>query len=131
MRKIDKIVIHCSDTDSGSAASIRKYHIQHNGWADIGYHFVIDREGHIETGRPLAQAGAHVSGENAASIGICLIGKKVFSEDQYEALREIVLSLKARFGKLPCYPHNYFKSAKAQGKTCPNFDIKKVLGALC
>lgn len=58
--------------DTG-AASIRKYHVEHNGWKDIGYHFVVRKNGSVELGRPLAQAGAHAQGAND-TIGICVSG---------------------------------------------------------
>lgn len=127
MRKISRIVVHCSDTESGNVDSIRRYHVSHNGWNDVGYHFVITRDGTIEPGRPLSKAGAHVSGANYDSIGICLIGKNDFKPHQFEALRDLVAALKAQFGGLSVFPHNVFPSAKKQGKTCPNFDVEKVL----
>jgi N-acetylmuramoyl-L-alanine amidase len=72
-RKIDLLVVHCSATvataDIG-AAVIRDWHKQ-RGFKDIGYHYVIRRDGKIERGRPEQQVGAHVQGFNAHSIGIC------------------------------------------------------------
>ncbi len=56
-----------------TAAAIRKYHVEHNGWRDIGYHFVVRKNGTVETGRPLAQSGAHAQGAND-TIGICVTG---------------------------------------------------------
>jgi len=44
------------------------------GWADIAYHFVIDRAGRVWQGRPLAYQGAHVKGHNEHNLGICLLG---------------------------------------------------------
>lgn len=127
MRKIDTIVVHCSDTEAGDVNSIRKYHIQHNGWVDIGYHFVILRDGTIEIGRPLKQAGSHVRGANATSIGICLIGKKIFNDIQFDALRRLVKDLRQQVGLVKVLPHSHFPSAKKQGKTCPNFNVDEVL----
>lgn len=76
MRKIDKIIIHCSATKEGedwSAKDIDKWHKQ-KGWKKIGYHFVIRLDGRIEEGRKIEEIGAHCSGHNADSIGICYIG---------------------------------------------------------
>ena len=81
MREINKIIIHCSATPEGqdfTVQQIRQWHTtpkpKGNGWSDIGYHFVIYRDGSVHKGRPLEQIGAHTLGYNANSIGICYIG---------------------------------------------------------
>lgn len=70
------IVVHCSATrpsqDIG-AEEIREWHLA-KGYRDIGYHFVIRRNGAIEIGRPIDGFGAHVTGFNATSVAICLVG---------------------------------------------------------
>ena len=61
MRKINKIILHCSATEADkpfTAADIRKWH-KARGFADIGYHFIVDLDGTIEPGRPVEQVGAH------------------------------------------------------------------------
>lgn len=80
---VDAIVIHCSATRAGQdvrAADIDKWH-KERGFKMIGYHYVIDLDGTVETGRPLTMAGAHcntagTSGRsyNQHSIGICYVG---------------------------------------------------------
>ena len=77
MRKIRKIIIHCSATKEGhdiDAAEIKKWHVEGNGWSDIGYHYVIKLDGTVEEGRPLERSGAHTLNHNFDSIGICYIG---------------------------------------------------------
>jgi N-acetyl-anhydromuramyl-L-alanine amidase AmpD len=59
----------------------------------IGYHFVIDINGKVETGRGIEEIGAHVQGSNSHSIGICLIGTSKFSEEQCSALKQLMLTL--------------------------------------
>jgi N-acetyl-anhydromuramyl-L-alanine amidase AmpD len=81
--RIDAIVIHCSATRAGQdvrAADIYKMH-KERGFAMIGYNYVIDLDGRIESGRPLSRDGAHcntagLSGlaYNKHSIGICYVG---------------------------------------------------------
>ena len=74
---ITDLIIHGSWTPPGmdvGAAEIRSWHVEGNGWSDIGYHYVIRRSGHREEGRPWHQVGAHVSGHNATSLGIVLVG---------------------------------------------------------
>jgi N-acetyl-anhydromuramyl-L-alanine amidase AmpD len=80
---VDAIVIHCSATRAGQdvrASDIDKWH-RERGFAMIGYNYVIDLDGKVETGRPLSRDGAHcntagVSGKsyNRHSIGICYVG---------------------------------------------------------
>ena len=92
-RRIDGIVIHCSDnlpTSKITAADIDKEH-RRRGWNGIGYHFVILPDGTIETGRPLTSPGAHVSGHNNHTVGICYIGGRnpdaTGAEDKYADTR--------------------------------------------
>ena len=76
MRKIDKIIIHCSATMEGknfSVQDIATWHIE-KGLKNIGYHFVINLDGTIKKGRPIEESGAHCLGQNKNSIGICYIG---------------------------------------------------------
>ena len=59
MRKINKIILHCSATPSGRAVSvdtIRRWH-KKRGWSDIGYHYVIQLNGDINEGRPVERMG--------------------------------------------------------------------------
>lgn len=78
--KPKKIIIHHSAGDDSGFLdwpSIRRYHIDHNGWSDIGYHVGIERVGdgyEALFGRPLDQQGAHALGHNKDSLGVCLVG---------------------------------------------------------
>jgi len=77
MRTIDTLIIHCSASRPGSdlgAAEIDRMHRQQNGWRAIGYHYVIRLDGRIEKGRPDEETGAHTTGWNSRSLGICYIG---------------------------------------------------------
>lgn len=70
------LVIHCSATPATmdvDAKEIDRWH-RAKGWLKIGYHFVIKRDGTLETGRHLEEVGAHVQGFNHNSVGICLAG---------------------------------------------------------
>ena len=55
-KKTDHIVIHCADTPDNrdvDMATIKKWHTEERGWDDIGYHFVIRRNGLVEAGRDI------------------------------------------------------------------------------
>ena len=135
MRKITKIILHCSATAEGkdySVDTIRKWHLK-RGWRDIGYHFVIQRDGTVDEGRPIEQTGAHVKGQNHNSIGICYIGgveakkkngkwiaKDTRTCEQKEALEELLLELKEQYPLAKIHGHNEFSS-----KSCPCFNARE------
>ena len=142
MRNIHLIIIHCSASDNpdqDSVDAIRhlhtanqktaikwgKYDTTGNGWADIGYHYVITKDGKIHQGRPIRKAGAHCKGFNKASIGICLTGENEFKKEQFNALRELVDELILEFGLsiMDVIGHRDLN----KGKTCPNFDVQQAL----
>ena len=115
------IVIHCSDTDEGhKSEDIHKLHLSF-GWDGIGYHKIIRQDGVIENGRPEYWVGAHVKGFNNISLGICLIGKKNFSHNQFYSLKKILEKWKIKYKNAEVVGHNNFDYTD---KTCPNFDVK-------
>ncbi|CAD7092418.1 unnamed protein product [Hermetia illucens] len=80
---IPYVVIHhsespgvCTTTDACKAAmrSMQNYHMNSNGWADIGYSFAIGGDGNTYEGRGYNVVGAHAPGYNSQSIGLLLIG---------------------------------------------------------
>lgn len=113
MRKIDKIIMHCSDSPFGNAIMIDGWHRNNTPPFDcIGYHYVILNgsdtlgitDGTIEIGRPLSVKGAHAFGHNSNSIGICLIGKPnpetskcKFSQAQLLSARKLCLHLMEKY----------------------------------
>ena len=76
MRKIDKIIIHCTATPEGrvaTVADVTEWHKQ-RGFNTIGYHYLIGLNGEVWKGRDESVVGAHCEGQNAYSIGICYVG---------------------------------------------------------
>ena len=132
MRKIDKIIIHCSATPEGRAVTveeIRKWHTSPpNNWNDIGYHYIITLDGKIHSGRPIATAGAHTVGHNANSIGICYVGgtdsagkpKDTRNDLQKSAMAQLIHQLESQFPNATVHGHNEFAN-----KACPSFNVKK------
>jgi len=127
MRKIRKIIVHCSATREGQnidAATIDVWH-KARGWSGIGYHFVIGLDGSIEYGRPVATPGAHTKGKNKYSIGICYIGgvdkdlnpKDTRTPEQIISLRQLLTVLVKLHPDAIIHGHRDFSS-----KACPSFD---------
>lgn len=133
MRKIDKIILHCSANGPNSkigVKEIRDYHVKVRGWKDIGYHYVIKRDGMLETGRPIEQAGAHCTGYNANSVGICLVGgidndglpQDNFTQPQFDKLAQLIRSLRRNYPDATIHGHNEFAN-----KACPVFNVMDFL----
>lgn len=132
MRDVKEIIIHCTGTvpsTSTTVEAVRKYHKENNGWKDIGYHYLIYLDGSIHQGRPIDQVGAHCSGHNTGTIGICYVGgldankkpKDTRTEAQVFALRKLVNALKTTFPTIKKVSgHNQYSS-----KPCPCFDVRK------
>ncbi|WP_054058882.1 peptidoglycan recognition protein family protein [Pseudomonas asplenii] len=134
--KTDLIVIHCSATkptmDIG-LREIRQWHVQ-QGWLDVGYHFIIRRNGQVETGRPQDVVGSHVKGHNSDSIGICLVGgidsagkpEDNFTDAQWTALDGLVWEAsKVWYPEARICGHRDLDS----GKACPSFDVASWLNS--
>ncbi len=128
MRKISKIIIHCTATPEGrdvSVDDIRQWHLD-RGWSDIGYHYVVDIKGCLKYGRPVERAGAHVRGHNKGSIGITYVGgvdeslspKDTRTENQKGRLRSLILDLMDKHPGASLHGHNEFSN-----KACPSFNV--------
>lgn len=130
-RKINLIVVHCADTYARMDIGVKEIDKWHRarGWNGIGYHYVIRRDGTVETGRNEYIAGAHVSGHNANSIGICYAGGKGDDNrpednrtpEQKAALTNLIAKLRAKYPEASVVGHRDLDRNKA----CPCFDAKK------
>lgn len=137
MRHLNEIIVHCSATrpkwmagkkTSEKVAEIRHWHVDDNKWSDIGYHFLIDRDGTVANGRPIAKQGAHVQGHNKNSIGVCLIGghgssetddfAEHFTVEQDAAARNLIEKLKSKYNIAKVTGHNQYAA-----KACPGFNV--------
>ena len=128
MRSITLILIHCSAVrpyQTSTAVQIDSWH-RARGWNGIGYHYVVLRDGTIQTGRPESQAGAHCTGHNAHSIGICYEGgldaqgkpSDTRTRAQKRALVRLLRDLRKKYPKALIMGHNVFNPHKS----CPCFD---------
>lgn len=135
-RKITEIIVHCSATPEGkdfTAADITRWHKQ-RGFRTIGYHYVVYRDGSVHLGRPEGEIGAHCTGHNAVSIGVCYIGglaadgktaKDTRTKEQREALTMLLRRLRAKYPNAKIYGHRDFAA-----KACPSFDARKEYASL-
>ena len=158
MREINKIYFHCSDSKWGDLPTIRKWHTdsppQGRGWKEIGYHFLItnqfptypslkdnnpkwEYDGKIWKGRNIEKIGAHVKGDNANSIGICLVGTGFFTKLQLESARDLCVLLAQGFGLalgtdiLGHYEYWLnLKPPQIPQKSCPNLKMNEFRMAL-
>lgn len=139
MRPLGEIIIHCSATRPewmrleplhAKINEIRRWH-KARGWRDVGYHYIIDRNGDIGIGRPLGYTGAHTLGHNTGTVGICLLGGHGSSADdkffdnftdaQDASLRELIADLKRDFPTISKVSgHNQYAT-----KACPGFRVPR------
>lgn len=131
------IILHCAGTRpdwmagrplAEKVAEIRRWHIHGRGWRDIGYHWVIDRDGAVAPGRPETEIGAHVEGHNRGTIGICLLGGygasagdpfgKNFTAAQEAAVKRLVREIRGRTEIRSITGHNDHAV-----KACPGFRV--------
>ena len=149
-RQITHIVVHCTATPEGQAKTVEQIRAEHKkqGWSDIGYHYVIYRDGSICLGRDVDISGSHVSGHNATTIGVVYVGglennpalpyQKLKAKDtrtlaQREALVALLETLRLLYPKAKIVGHRDFSPDKNGNgliepsewiKACPSFDAK-------
>ncbi|UPT53427.1 hypothetical protein [Synechococcus phage Ssp-JY39] len=129
-RTIDTLWVHCAATPEGkdfTVADIRAWH-KARGWSDIGYHYIVYRDGRVMLGRPVGQVGAHVSGHNTGSIGIVYVGglsadgktaKDTRTAAQRSSLLWLTRELTKKHGIRRVRGHN-----EVAAKACPSFIVK-------
>jgi len=142
--KVKRIIIHCSDSLWGDVPTIRDWHVNGNGWRDIGYNAVIYNgfqknskeytpaaDGLLVEGRALDfsvnidmdEVAAHARGFNRDSIGVCVIGKDTFTDKQKETLILFCKMWKRIVPDIEIVGHYEVTNS---GKTCPNMYMDNV-----
>lgn len=129
-RPISELIWHCAATPEGkdfTVEDIRSWHKQ-RGFTDIGYHYVIYRDGRVMLGRPIGQVGSHVFGHNTGSIGVCYIGgvskdgktaKDTRTPKQISSGLWLTQQLVKKHAVKRVKGHNDYTDAKA----CPSFKV--------
>ena len=130
-RQIKEIIVHCTATRAGvncTVEDIRRWHKQ-QGWSDIGYHYVVYRDGSVHEGRNVNIAGAHCLGHNTYSIGVAYVGgvardgktpADTRTVAQAEGLEKLMVELRRLYPQAKIYGHRDFAR-----KACPCFDARK------
>lgn len=135
-RNIRKIIVHCTATPEGedrTVEQVRQMHL-HRGFSDIGYHWLIYRDGSVNKGRDESKSGAHTLNHNYDSIGVSYVGgcvsrdhkdwtrkpKDTRTPEQKASLLKLLKELKVRYPGAKVYGHRDFAN-----KACPSFDATK------
>ncbi len=130
MREINEIILHCAATPEGrdfTVGDIDRWHRQRK-FDGIGYHYVIYRDGSVHKGRAVERRGAHCTGHNAHSIGVCYIGgcaadgktpKDTRTPAQRASLEKLVKELLRQYPGATVHGHNEFAA-----KACPSFNVR-------
>lgn len=126
------IIVHCAATKPGMDVGLREIRQWHKerGFLDVGYHFIIRRNGVIEVGRDVDQVGAHTVGQNETSVGICLVGgvdnsmkpQANFTPQQMATLRTLLKEMTDKYPGVAVKGHREFAP-----KACPSFDVQRWL----
>lgn len=130
MRKINKIIVHCSaGNPKNTAQDIVNYHMKTLRWSRPGYHYVVEADGKVVNTWTEERYSNGVKGHNADSVNVCYIGgveadgrtpKDTRTQAQKDALVRLLKELKGRYPGAKIYGHRDFAA-----KACPSFDAKK------
>ncbi len=126
----DMVVIHHTgeaDIDA-TAEQIHEWH-QNNGWAGIGYHYVVRKNGTIERGRPEWAVGSHAYGENYHTIGIHFSGDFMEAEPtskQIESGALLIANICMDYG-IPIDRDHIVGHGELMGTSCPGTNLQALL----
>ena len=135
-QKTDYIVIHCSKTSQTEDIGINELKAKFidEGWSDIGYHYVIRRDGTLEEGREVESVGGHLFGWDSVCLGICLVGgigpnnnnteTTNYTEAQTKTLIELLVKTKSLYPAAQIVAPFDFPGVS---DSSPFFDVKEWL----
>lgn len=129
-RDVHFVQVHCSASDRpehDDVAVMRRWHLA-RGWADVGYHYFIRKDGTVEAGRDLEAVPSGIKGHNTGAIAVCLHGLAVerFTPAQFDALRGLSDQMNAAYADVGGL--RYVGHRELAAKDCPVFDYQAVLG---
>jgi hypothetical protein len=121
------LVVHHSASVLDGPRDIQKLHMEKRGYADIGYHYLIEAGGRLYEGRALNVRGAHTGGFNTGTVGVCLLGNfenQWPAMEQLQTLRSLGTSLVAAYGLTHLAGHNSFQPGAT---VCPGHNLEPLL----
>ncbi len=137
MKDVLYIVVHCTATRLSQRVTIDDIDRWHKarGFAQIGYHWYIDREGTIHQGRSEKLAGAHVRHYNQHALGVCYEGgldekgkpADTRTPEQKAALWFLLEDLHRDYPNAKIVGHRDFPNV---AKQCPCFNVQKEFATL-
>jgi N-acetyl-anhydromuramyl-L-alanine amidase AmpD len=113
------VIHHTASTAKETVEQIHNFHINNNGWAGIGYHFYIRKDGTIYRGRPEKYVGAHCENYNSVSLGICLEGNFEIekpTEKQIQSVTDLVKYLRKKYGDFKLVGHRDLNATACPGQ---------------
>ena len=126
MKTVEGILLHHSGvTVLQTVETIHNYH-KNKGWAGIGYHYYVRKDGSIYKGRPETMAGAHCPGVNSTSIGICAEGDfntETMSDVQKQAIIDLIADIKSRHNITYIKGHRDILATSCPGDNFPFDEI--------
>ncbi len=124
--KTDYIILHHTAATQGTVQAIHNYHMNGRGWKGIGYNFYVRKDGSIYQGRPEWAVGAHATGYNDKSIGVCAEGNfeaEKMPEAQKQGIIELIKELKKKYPNAQIKRHKDFAATACPGKNYPFDEI--------
>lgn len=121
---VNGFVLHHAAAN-GSVETVHQWHLN-KGWAGIGYHFYVRKDGTVYRGRPENWVGAHTDGHNATKIGICAEGNyevEKMPDVQKNAIIELLGYLRGKYGNKKVYGHRDLDATACPGKNYPFNEI--------
>lgn len=123
--KTNRIILHHAAAKTCDAATIHRWH-KDRGWSGAGYHFLVRKNGQVYSLRPVGTLGAHASGNNSDSIGICFEGNfdaEGMGYAQMNAGKELVEYLKKKYGISKVQRHKDVGSTSCPGNSFPFSEV--------
>lgn len=122
------VVLHHAAARVCSPYQVDSWH-KANGWSGIGYHYFIRKDGTIYRGRPEWAIGAHASGKNSESIGVCVEGNYDLETNmptlQKNAVKDVLSYLKDKYPKAGIKGHREVGATGCPGKYYPLQEMKE------
>ena len=129
--RTDEIIWHHADGN----CTVEDIHSGHlvKGWIGCGYNLIIYKDGTVHEGRPLNAVGAHASGHNSRSVGVCCIGRydeETMPQAQLNAAKQVQAYLKSLYPGAATKRHKDVNATSCPGKNFPFSEISGASGSV-